>query len=200
MITEHNPLLKPIAAVLVECKGKAISEYQLLGRLVKQKVLDGDYARQSLSLFQAHFLTMNALYQLRQRFRQSRTAELSVSPLAIVLQDYPKKQYSTTDLSMEAEEVARYYLDWSNFNSASEQSVDELLHSFWHVFVQQGDKQGALQTLGLKEPVSWNTIKQAYRRLVMQHHPDRDGDPRKFNEIQQAYGELRSYYCSMPPS
>lgn len=194
MIVEHNPLLEPIAAVLEMGKGAAISEYQLLRRLVEKGVLSEDYARQSLTLFQAHFLTMNALYQLRQRYRQSGAAELSVSPLAIVLQDYQQAPRSSAELSVEPDEVAHYYLDWSNFNSASEQSVDELLQSFWQTYVQQGDRQGALQILGLEEPVSWSTIKQSYRRLAMQHHPDRDGDPEAFNEIQQAYGELRMYY------
>jgi len=30
-------------------------------------------------------------------------------------------------------------------------------------------------------------LKSMYRKLVLQHHPDKGGDPEKFREIQQAY-------------
>jgi DnaJ-class molecular chaperone len=47
-------------------------------------------------------------------------------------------------------------------------------------------------------------IKQAYRRLAMQHHPDRGGDQNRFQEIQQAYDVLgndqkRAQYDSPQP-
>jgi DnaJ-class molecular chaperone len=47
-------------------------------------------------------------------------------------------------------------------------------------------------------------IKRAYRRLAMQHHPDRGGDQAKFQEIQQAYdvlgdGQKRAQYDNPAP-
>lgn len=43
------------------------------------------------------------------------------------------------------------------------------------------------ETLGVSENASQDEIKRAYRRLAMQHHPDKGGDTNKFQEIQSAY-------------
>jgi molecular chaperone DnaJ len=46
------------------------------------------------------------------------------------------------------------------------------------------------QTLGVGRNASESEIKQAYRRLASQHHPDKGGDTRKFQEIEEAYRVL----------
>jgi DnaJ-class molecular chaperone len=46
------------------------------------------------------------------------------------------------------------------------------------------------QTLGLNESASEDEIKRAYKRMAMQHHPDRGGDVSQFQEIQEAYETL----------
>jgi curved DNA-binding protein len=43
------------------------------------------------------------------------------------------------------------------------------------------------QTLGVAENATQEEIKRAYRKLAMQHHPDKGGNTNKFQEIQQAY-------------
>lgn len=45
-------------------------------------------------------------------------------------------------------------------------------------------------TLGIDRSADQNTIKQAYRKMAAQHHPDRGGDTQKFQEIQAAYETL----------
>lgn len=59
-------------------------------------------------------------------------------------------------------------------------------------------------TLGVPRTASQEEIKKAYRKLAMQHHPDRGGDQNKFTEIQTAYDTLgdpqkRALYDSPQP-
>jgi DnaJ family protein A protein 2 len=41
--------------------------------------------------------------------------------------------------------------------------------------------------LGLKARATRDQIVSAYRRLAMQHHPDRGGDPEEFIKVTDAY-------------
>ncbi len=45
-------------------------------------------------------------------------------------------------------------------------------------------------TLGVAREATPDQIKQAYRRLASQHHPDKGGDTARFQEIQEAYAVL----------
>lgn len=45
-------------------------------------------------------------------------------------------------------------------------------------------------TLGVPRDADQDTIKRAYRKLAMQHHPDRGGDPNEFQKISEAYETL----------
>lgn len=44
--------------------------------------------------------------------------------------------------------------------------------------------------LGVDASASEDQIRQAYKKLAMQHHPDRGGDSARFQEIQEAYSTL----------
>lgn len=42
-------------------------------------------------------------------------------------------------------------------------------------------------TLGINRNASQDEIKKAYRKMAMEHHPDRGGDEKKFKQISEAY-------------
>jgi DnaJ-class molecular chaperone len=46
------------------------------------------------------------------------------------------------------------------------------------------------QTLGVERSATQDELKRAYRKLASQHHPDKGGDTKKFQEIQTAYDTL----------
>lgn len=46
------------------------------------------------------------------------------------------------------------------------------------------------ETLGVSDKATPEEIKRAYRKLASQHHPDKGGDTKKFQEIQTAYDTL----------
>lgn len=46
------------------------------------------------------------------------------------------------------------------------------------------------ETLGVSPDADEDTVKKAYRKLAMKHHPDKGGDPEKFKEIQGAYDKI----------
>ena len=47
------------------------------------------------------------------------------------------------------------------------------------------------QTLGVNRNASDKELKSAYKKLSMQHHPDRGGDEAKFKEVNEAYSTLK---------
>jgi hypothetical protein len=48
------------------------------------------------------------------------------------------------------------------------------------------------EVLGVKTDATRREINAAYRRLVKEHHPDKGGDPAKFQQVAQAYKALKN--------
>ena len=46
------------------------------------------------------------------------------------------------------------------------------------------------QTLGVNENATQDEIKKAYRKLAVEHHPDKGGDENKFKKISEAYDTI----------
>lgn len=164
-----------------------ISEHALLRLLCNEYFpFLGDSPWQPHALFCAHFLLFHALYQLRDRAWQAQRAHLEIASMKIRWLPY---QDEASALSL-PDSLRDYYLDLSNLESTSERDVDELLASFWVRFQSLDQRAGALQELGLADPVNDATIKRSYRQLAMQHHPDRGGDTERLQAINAAVSVL----------
>lgn len=167
------------------------SEHQLLSQLVKQGQLDRSYGRDSLALFQAHFLTMNALYDIQsESYELGRYLKIS----AIKIEWLSVGSGEQTALANVEENLRAYYGDWQNFAKASSESVEGLLDSFWRRFLSQDEKQAALDVLELKEPVDFAAVKKRYRELAMKLHPDRGGADDALASVNDAYETLKRCY------
>lgn len=162
-----------------------LSEYELIKTLEAENEDDfsNDCLRDTLSLFQTHFLLFHALYQLDKQLWEAQTARLDIHTLCIQLLPFkapPSSQLSNHD------PLREYYLDLNNLENTDAGDVDVLLTQFWSRFVGDDDRRQALAALELKDPVDWPAIKTQHRRLAMQHHPDRGGDETRLQAINAA--------------
>lgn len=162
-----------------------ISEYDLIKLLEAsgQPGFEDGHLRDSLSLFQTHFLLFHNLYRLSEQLIQGHEYRLEISPLRIQL--LPQRE--TPNAALAGHDPLRaYYLDLDNLENTDATAVEELLTQFWTRFVGNDERRAALETLELKDPADWPAIKQQHRRLVMEHHPDRGGDKERLQAINAA--------------
>jgi len=188
-----NPFKASVLA-LIKTSPVGLSEYDLIQRLQEH---DAAFAFEgespNLALFRKHFLVMNALYQLQtELFEQG--IYLSISPLDIRLEPVADSDVSALPTDNTAAPLRAYYLDWENFSHTSRADVETMLNRFMERYLAIDERLEALQTLELSADASWETIKQAYRRLAAQHHPDKGGDPARFRAIRGAYEILMRCY------
>jgi hypothetical protein len=164
-----------------------LSLYELIKQLAQppHAVLDERPLSGSTALFETNFVVMNSLYR-QQTTRQD--ARYEISSLKVCKTPMTAKDRTETQLS-QVDELAAYYLDWQNFNQ-TEEDIEALLNSFWERMLLVNFEDSDLATLGLVHPVTVAEIKQRYRQLSQQHHPDKGGDADRFVEIQQAYQRL----------
>jgi len=205
MIAE-NPLCLATTQILKETD-ESISLYQLMKTLEEQGLdmsADDVNISTELKLFRINFVVMNALYQIQQDISGSGFS-LYISSLKILLYS---DVLSNTDLSLTDldeskrvdESLSEYYLDWNNYDSANQQTIDQLLNNFWSKYKKynkydsnQDQRSCALQILGVESAASWKDIQQAYRQKITQCHPDKGGTSHQFIEIREAFQFLKLF-------
>ncbi|MDZ7662653.1 DNA-J related domain-containing protein [Thiohalophilus sp.] len=165
-----------------------ISEYALLKELKARGYFAflSDRPAAPDALFKAHFLLFHALYRLQKTCYFEKKAFIDIGPLNICLRDYQPGEAALTT----PDNLAAYYLDLANLDNTSTEDVEALLATFWREYTRFDNRVAALAELGLADPVDETTIKQAYRRLAMLHHPDRGGEARRLQTINAAYETL----------
>jgi len=188
-----DALLVHVHEILREHPG-GIREYDLMEALDKRCV-EG-FGRTAfadhLSMFQSHFLLFHCLYALRDRLHeQGRAGGLDIHCLSIRLMPYTEGR---NGLPQRHDPLRDYYLDLNNMEKTDAAEVDRLMNDFWLRFIALDERQQALQRLGLNDPVEYGQIKSRYRRLVMEHHPDRGGDHEQLQSINAAMRTLERIY------
>lgn len=184
---------------LLEINSHSISEYRLLQLLKEQGWELPTNANDSVALFTSHFLLFNALYRLQDEYWLAHQY-LEISALSIQLHktntinNADQLDTSTSLLYHNDQSLRDYYLDLSQLETATEESVNHLLNQFWGRFLAIDEKVEALDVLSLPATTSYQEIKKTYRRLAMLHHPDRGGDANKFRAINRAFGVLQRLY------
>lgn len=194
--TYQNPLLTPILAQLL-ADAPVHKLHDLMQRLANQGCLPDWETTTEIQLFRTNFLLMNGLYQLQQRLLEC-GLWLQVMPLALYLEPiragHPGLQ--------QVDPLRDYYLDWRNCFVTTQQEVEVLLHDFWHRYAARSTlsvqmHRQALETLGLTDTATYPMIRQRWKQLALQHHPDRQGDALQFMAIRLAWEQLRDYFCTV---
>lgn len=188
MDEEFWQLLQGRVGAILAAYPKGIAEYRLI-RLLRdeyQLLPRGDLA-EPLVLFRVHFVLFHALYRLRERLWAQAEAHLVIDPLRIVLEPYRAGRDG-----LEARDALRaYYMDLRHLEETGAEEVAALLDDFWRGLAAGGRSDGALEVLGLSEPVDFPTIKRRYRELAMRHHPDRGGDTATLQRLNDAMDTLQ---------
>ena len=184
-MSENNHTTIPQAFLLalqveIENQPQGVGEYDLMMLLKSQGYFDF-LSKPALphELFRAHFFLFHSLYLLSNILIEQKVGLLEIHTLRIQLHPYQKcENVLQVDSKLKA-----YYLDFNNLENTTEDDVSEMLASFWNNYNKFENRDEALAELGLQDPVTDKMIKQEYRRLIMQHHPDRGGETEKLQKL-----------------
>ena len=168
-----------------------ISEFDLIGRLQARQTsgFEKNVLRQNHTMFQCHFILFHCLYRLRERLQTQHIANIDIHCLNIRLLPYI---HTGENLPSSHDKICEYYLNFENLENTSSEDVEQLINSFWEYYVAGDQRSHALKILGLEDPIEHSDIKRHYRRLVMEHHPDRGGDKTRLQAINEAMEILQS--------
>lgn len=191
-MSDRDSLLDTLHQLLLDAP-EGLGEYALLKALRERRFepLPEGPLSDPLILFRCHFLLFNALYRLRDRLNGEGLAQLEIQPLCIRLLPWRAGQQALA----EDDPLRAYYLDESQLGTSAKE-VEDLLASFWVRQAAPGDRARALALLKLEDDgeLSRRRIRDRYRRLAAEHHPDRGGDARRMVELNEAMEILERYY------
>lgn len=166
---------------------EGVSEHQLMQELDAAEHpilrLNDSEAHSDHRLFRRHFRLFHMLYRLRDRCWTEQSVHIEIGPLRIRALPYSS---SHSQLPGHSDPLREYYLDWSHYADTSAEDVDEMLGRFWVRLQGHEQRDAALALLGLDADVDYEDIRRRYRRLAMEHHPDRGGDKKRLQEINAA--------------
>lgn len=101
-------------------------------------------------------------------------------------------QHDTTNGLPAPDSMKSYYLDWKNLEEMTEEGLKDLIDGFFRWMGRQKETGAALETLGLPPDATPGAVKARWRKLSLEHHPDRGGDPALFQKLSAAWAVLKS--------
>ncbi|WP_051347176.1 DNA-J related domain-containing protein [Thiomicrorhabdus chilensis] len=213
MEAKHNgssaqpPISDAFETLIWECLkgGGRVREYELMQYLSAEGWLEFKPSLDELALFRAHFLLFHLLYRLQDRWQVEGRGRLSIHTTCIQLQksaldvDADGDSKNSAGLS-KSDPIKAYYLDYNEFLNTQKEEVIGLLEDFWRrlaghqpVSLKTNTKAEALQLLGMVHAdVTPQAVKQRFRTLSQQYHPDKGGDAHQFRQICEARDILLS--------
>ena len=150
---------------------------------------------EELALFQKHFITMNALYQIQLSLWESHRVYLDITSVRVSiiqnLSDSDSGKDNQASELVESAAVREYYLDWSNYENTDQEEVLHMLNGFWEMYCSQDKVHSAYDTLELSHSEPFDVVKKQYRKLAAKYHPDKGGNSADFIALRQAYEVIK---------
>lgn len=149
-------------------------------------------------LYPVHFLLFHVLYRLRDSLAKN-GEKLHISPLRIVIEHQDLVDGNGLPGTMDS--LRHFYLDLSQYRMPKE-ALEQMMNNFWVGHRNAGpDKQEVLlaaKTLGFDSvPDCFLVVKHAFRRAVMQAHPDRGGDTEAIQSLNEAFSVMKAHFSQM---
>ncbi len=188
---ERDPsaLLEVIHGLLLD-HPEGLSEFALFAELAKRgfREFDREVFRDSMRMFQSHFVLFHVLHRMRERLADAQEGHLVIETLSIRLGPWQGDVHALAS----PDPVAAYYLDRANLDETTEADLRAMLDAFWERYAAHGSVAEALGVLELAEGAGWEDVNAKHRALVFAHHPDRGGDASRLAEINRAMRILRT--------
>ncbi|WP_417514111.1 DNA-J related domain-containing protein [Marinobacter sp.] len=149
-------------------------------------------------LYPVHFLLFHVLYRLRDTVAEAGES-LTISPMRIGI-DY-QNTVSGNGVPDAVDNLRTFYLDISQYE-LPEASIAQMMDRFWAGHQNSGptgpEALAAANILGFEAvPDSFSTTKRAFRRAVMQAHPDRGGETEAIQALNEAFAVLKAHFSQM---
>ena len=195
-----NPYLAPILEELDRYLSDfpITNEHQIIKHLQENNIPPFDQFKLAYAkdLFNAHFLCMHALYNLKNSYLIDKRYQLIIQSVRV--ERFPYIEHSATGAESTkistSDPLASYYLDPKHYFETREDDITDMLKSFWTKYLAQDQKQAALNTLKLPANANAKMIKDQYKRLSHIHHPDKGGSAEMFNKVREAKSILDTLF------
>ncbi|MBK1871895.1 MULTISPECIES: DNA-J related domain-containing protein [Marinobacter] len=150
------------------------------------------------ALYPVHFLLFHVLYRLRDTLAEA-GENLYISPLRIGIEH--QDIIGGKGLPGTVDSLRSFYLDVSQYE-LPEESVQQMMDDFWEGRGGSNPSSPeilqAARVLGFDSvPDNFQTVKQAFRRAVMQAHPDRGGETEAIQSLNEAFAVLKAHFSQI---